>query len=263
MQDKPRKRVLLVDDDTSLLVTVADFLKFEGYDVTTADSGEAGLLRLENMTPDVIILDMGMPGMGGVGFLREISTADGKLRYPVLVLTARSNMAEFFANVDVDGFIAKPCDPQDLLMEVGRIVFLRSASSRDDGARAGQGRHVIIAEDEDGVRASIAEAFTMAGFEVTGVPRGPELIEAAVLTPPDVVVLKLIFENMNGDTVAGILRGMPRTASVGIVLYDDSGGTVSARKYRVSSAIVDRFVSTNNPGDLLAAVREVLEKRSA
>lgn len=262
MRDKPKKTVLLIDDDTSLLVTVGDFLKFEGYDVVTADSGEAGLKRLAQLTPDLIILDMGMPGMGGVGFLRAIADAEGKLKHPVLVLTARSNMAEFFANVDVDGFIAKPCDPQDLLMEVGRIVFLRSASTRDDVARSAQGRRVMIAEDEDGVRDSIAEAFVMAGFDVSGVPRGPELIEAAVLTPPDVVVLKLILENMNGDTVAGILRGMPRTTGVGIVLYDDSGGTISARKYRVSSAIVDRFVSTNNPSDLLAAVREVLEKRS-
>ncbi len=262
MSERQKKRVLLIDDDTSLLVTVGDFLRFEGYDVVTADSGESGLQRLAETTPDLIILDMGMPGMGGVGFLKEISTPDGKPRHPVLVLTARANMAEFFANVDVDGFIAKPCDPQDLLMEVGRIVFLRSAQARDDDARAGQGRRILIGEDEDRVRESIAHAFTLAGFAVTTVANGPELIQAAVLETPDVVVLKLLFEHMNGDTVAGILRGMPRTAGVGVVLYDDSGGTVSARKYQVSRTIVDRFVGTNNPSDLLVAVREVLETRS-
>lgn len=255
-----KKHILLIDDDTSLLVTLSDFLKFEGYEVTTADSGEAGLLQLDVMTPHLIILDMGMPGMGGVGFLEAITT-DSKPRHPVLVLTARANMAEYFANVAVDGFIAKPCDPQDLLLEVGRIVFLRSAQVRDDESPTGQGRRILLGEDDESVRDALVHAFELAGFVVTHVAKGPALIESAVLETPDVAVLKLIFANMNGDTVAGILRGMPRTAGVPIVLYDDSGGAVSARKYRVSHAIVDRFVSTNNPSDLLAAVREVLAKR--
>lgn len=259
---KTKKKILLIDDDTSLLVTLSDFLKFEGYEVTTADSGETGLQSLETQAPDLIILDMGMPGMGGVGVLNAISTQDGSPRYPVLVLTARANMAEFFANVDVDGFIAKPCDPRALLLEVSRIVFLRGTQSRDDEARAGQGRRILIGEDDEKVRKSLAHGFTLAGFEVHGEASGPELIERAVLVPPDVVVLKLIFENMNGDTVAGILRGMPRTAQLPIILYDDTAVGVGASKYRVSGAVADRFVSTSNPSDLLAAVREVLEKRS-
>jgi CheY-like chemotaxis protein len=262
MSSSVKKRVLLVDDDTSLLLTLGDFLRFEGYEVTTADSGEAGLEALKGMTPSVIVLDMGMPGMGGVGFLRAITDEDGKLRHPVLVLTARANMAEFFATVDVDGFVAKPCEPQDLLMEVSRIVFLRSAHGRENVARTAQGRRILVGEDEEQVRASLMHAFELAGFQVTGVARGPEVIQSAVLETPDVVVLKLIFENMNGDTLAGILRGMPKTANVPVVLYDSSGGAVTAKQYRVSSAIVDRFVSSNDAGDLLAAVREVLEKRA-
>ena len=261
MNQKTRKKILLIDDDTSLLMTLGDFLKFEGYDVITAGSGEAGLKSLEGLVPDLIILDMGMPGIGGIGFLRAITEADGKLRHPVLVLTARANMAEFFANVAVDGFVAKPCDPQDLLMEVGRIVFLRSDQGRDGTGPSMQGLKVLIGEDEEQVRDSLVHAFTLAGFAVTSVSRGPEVIQAAVLETPDVVVLKLIFENMNGDTLAGILRGMPKTADVPVVLYDGSSGAMSANKFRVSSAVTDRFVSTSNPNDLVAAVREVLGAR--
>lgn len=258
MTKKPKKFVLLIDDDTSLLVTLGDFLKFEGFEVTTADSGESGLKVLRGLSPDLIILDMGMPGMGGVGFLKAISGEGGKPKYPVLVLTARANMAEFFANVAVDGFIAKPCDPQDLLHEVSRIVFLRSDTVMAEPARVGHGKQILLGEDDERVRESLVHVFTLAGFKVTIAPKGPEVIQSAVLGTPDVVVLKLIFENMNGDTVAGILRGMPKTANVPIVLYDSSGGGVGAAKYRVSSSFVDRFVRTSNPSDLLAAVREVL-----
>ena len=69
-----KKRILLIDDDTSLLLTLSDFLIHEGYQVVTANSGEQGLKRLDEVDPDLIILDMNMPGMGGVGFLREISS---------------------------------------------------------------------------------------------------------------------------------------------------------------------------------------------
>lgn len=255
--DREKKRVLLIDDDTSLLVTLGDFLKFEGYDVTTAESGEAGLAKLESMSPNLIILDMSMPGMGGVGFLKAISSADGQPRYPVLVLTARANMAEFFANVDVDGFVAKPCDPRDLLMEVSRIIFLRSEHGPVSGGSL-QGKRVLIGEDEDALREALVKRFGEAGFAASSVSKGAEVIERAVLDKPDAVVMKLIFQNMNGDTIAAVLRDMPATRGVPVVLYDDSGSGASAATYRVSNHAMRRFVSSSDPGDLLDAVRDVL-----
>ena len=117
------KKILLVDDDSSLLATMGQFLKFEGYDVTTAESGETALEHLKVIRPDIIVLDMSMPGMGGMGFLKSIMGDDSKPQYPVLVLTARSQMAEMFGSIEVDGFMTKPADPDGLLQEVARILF--------------------------------------------------------------------------------------------------------------------------------------------
>ena len=120
-----QRKILLVDDDPSLLITVGQLLKFEGYDVTTAESGETALELLKAFKPDLIILDMSMPGMGGVGFLKNIMEGK-KPAFPVLVLTARSQMAEFFADIEVEGFLTKPAEPDALLQEVARILFQRS-----------------------------------------------------------------------------------------------------------------------------------------
>ena len=117
------KKILLVDDDPSLLATMGQFLKFEGYDVTTAESGETALEHLKIIRPDIIVLDMSMPGMGGMCFLKSIMGPDGKPQYPVLVLTARSQMAEMFGDIEVDGFMSKPADPDGLLQEIARILF--------------------------------------------------------------------------------------------------------------------------------------------
>jgi len=259
--EKQKRRILLVDDDTSLLVTLSDFLRFEGYEVVTADSGEQGLRKLSRMpAPDLIILDMSMPGMGGVGFLKEISNADGKPKHPVLVLTARANMAEFFANMEVDGFVAKPCDPSDLLMEVGRIIFLRRGADdeeRTPGARV-EKRKVLIGEDDRGINESLINVLASEGYVVNSVFSGPEVLEKAIVERPDVIVIKLVMANMNGDAVAQMLKEMPNTRAIPIVLYDDSEAQVPATKFTESGTGIKKFIRSNNAMQLLAAVKSVL-----
>jgi len=260
MESRDKKTILLIDDDASLLVTLSDFLKFEGYQILTADSGEQGLKRLEKVTPDLIILDMSMPGMGGIGFLREISSAEGKPKYPVLVLTARANMAEFFANVDVDGFVAKPCDPEDLLMEVGRIIFLRSGDEPVGANKPRLGKKkVLLGEDDRMVSENLALAFTDAGYGVETVFKGPEILEKAIVQKPDAIVVKLVLAGMNGDAVAGMLREMPNTRDIPVILYDDTAAKAAEAKMTGVRSGVKKFVRGNNSVTLLAAMKEVLK----
>lgn len=258
--EKQKRRILLIDDDTSLLVTLSDFLRFEGYDVVTADSGEQGLRKLSRMPlPDLIILDMSMPGMGGVGFLKEISNAEGKPKYPVLVLTARANMAEFFANVEVDGFIAKPCDPNDLLMEVGRIIFLRRGLEEEKAVGStAEKKKVLIAEDDRSINENLVNVFASEGFVVNSVMSGPEVLEKAIVERPDVIVMKLVLANMNGDAVAQLLKEMPNTRSIPIVLYDDSDAQVPSAKFTESGTGIKKFVRSNNGVQLLSAVKSLI-----
>ena len=260
MESRDKKTILLIDDDASLLVTLSDFLKFEGYQILTADSGEQGLKRLEKVTPDLIILDMSMPGMGGVGFLREISSADGKPKYPVLVLTARANMAEFFSNVDVDGFVAKPCDPEDLLMEVGRIIFLRHGDDPVGASKPRLGKkRVLLGEDDRMVNENLALAFTDAGYSVEAVFKGPEILERAIVQKPDVIVVKLVLAGMNGDAVAGMLKEMPNTKEIPVILYDDTAAKVMDAKMTGARSGVKKSIRSNNSVTLLGAIREVLK----
>ncbi len=255
-----KKKILLIDDDANLLMTLSDFLSFEDYDVITADCAEEGLKKLKNLVPDLVILDMSMPGMGGIGFLKETSSADGKPKYPVLVLTARANMAEFFSNVSVDGFIAKPCDPNDLLMEVGRIIFLRSG--REDGEKEDRTpaskKRVLVAEDDGSINSRLVSAFAEAGYIVDKVTKGPEVLEKAIIQQPDVIVMKLVLSRMNGDAVAQMLKEMPNTCDIPIVLYDTSGTQVPDVKYTQSGTGIKIFVRSDDSKSLLAAIKKVV-----
>jgi CheY-like chemotaxis protein len=259
MSDDRKRKILLIDDDASLRRTLSDFLRFEGYDVVTAESGEKGLEALDSMIPDLIILDMSMPGMGGIGFLKEIMDSDGVPAHPVLVLTARSNMAEFFADVNVDGFIAKPCDPQDLLMEVSRIIFLRSGDELDTSPAQDQKRYrLLLGEGELAAGRRLREWFSARSFAVEVVEKGPEVLERAIVSRPDVIILNQIMEGMNGDAVVDMLGVMPNTKDIPVILYDNSGMKLPEKGLRASGGGIAAVVESNEPSDIQAAVDKIL-----
>jgi len=258
MAIETKRQILLIDDDPSLLRTLSDFLRFEGYDVIKADSGEKGLEMLKTSSPDLIILDMSMPGMGGIGFLKAILDEDGKPSHPVLVLTARANMAEFFADVNVDGFIAKPCDPQDLLMEVGRIIFLRSGDELDESSAKQARWKLLLGEDDVNGGRRLTEWFASHGFVVELVTKGPEVLERAIVSRPDVIVMNTIMEGMNGSAVADMLKVMPNTKSIPVVLYDNSGAKLPSVDSNMSGGGVVAVVASDEPAAIQIAVEKQL-----
>lgn len=116
------KTVLLIDDDIDLQQLTKIALKSRGYCVETANNGLEGLEKLQTIKPDLIVLDMNMPKLGGLGFYQKI--CDGKERppYPVLVLTARINMEQLLTQMNIDGFMGKPFEIDELLQKVDSII---------------------------------------------------------------------------------------------------------------------------------------------
>jgi DNA-binding response OmpR family regulator len=256
MKASRKPSVLIIDDDPSILMTVGDRLEFDGYEVLKAVSGEEGLERLASRLPDLVILDIGLPGMGGLAVLKAMSGPDGKPRCPVLVFTARAKMEQFFGGLDIDGFVAKPSDPDRLVAEVGRILETRRRTARPVARAPSEPLRVLIAEDDPYLGADIAEAFRAAGYDARLLADGQELIEAAVREPPDIVILKMILPHMNGTVVASILNSMTDTRDVPVLLYDASGHA----KLDVLGRNVRRFVPCSAAAELVEAAATALRR---
>jgi CheY-like chemotaxis protein len=197
--------------------------------------------------------------MGGVGFLKAISPR-GRTEYPVLVLTARAQLAESFGNVDVDGFIVKPCDPNDLLMEVNRIVFSAGhavpTEGRPDGAVGGK---ILLGEDDAREAERLRADLARQGYAVEAVRTGPELLERAIQHQPDVVVMNVVLGKMNGEAVAGILREMPKTGAIPVILYHTSSISIPEDRYGKASNI-RKVIASDKTVDLQSGIREVLSR---
>jgi len=216
--DNKKRKILLVDDDQSLLDTLGDFLKFEGYELLCSSSGEDALVKMRPFKPDMIILDMGMPGMGGKGFLDRITNPDGSTVYPVLVLTARTTMAEYFADKQIASFLAKPCEPADLLMEVGRILFIE-ADGRDKSGPVKALRKLVVAEPDSSLKTVLQTELMASGFEVELVSNGAEALEKTITIKPDALVMRLDLDQMSANEVVAMLKRLPVGADMKFVVY--------------------------------------------
>ena len=109
-------RILVIDDDSDIREVVGEALQFAGYEVSTARDGREGLVGARSFRPDLILLDLMMPGMSGWEF-RAVQLRDAALReIPVVVVTALGHDPD----IQVAAVLAKPFRLDDLLAEVRR-----------------------------------------------------------------------------------------------------------------------------------------------
>ena len=108
--------ILVVDDDPSILRTVAEFLDMEGFPVETAANGVEALDAVERQAPSLVLLDMRMPVLDGWGFARTLQERGRTL--PVLVMTAAQDTKRWAEEIGAAGYLAKPFDLLDLLSAV-------------------------------------------------------------------------------------------------------------------------------------------------
>ena len=99
-------RILIVDDDETVLQTFAKALSFEGYEVRTAASPLLGLQEVEHSRPDAILLDLRMPFVNGVGFLYRLRALSGHQHTPVAIITGDSCIDDP-AMVEIEGLEAE------------------------------------------------------------------------------------------------------------------------------------------------------------
>jgi len=120
-------RILIVDDEPSILATMAPLLRARGYEVSTATSGHAALEAVDRQPPQLVILDLGLPDLDGIEVARRIR--EGRA-IPILVLSARGAEQDKVSALDAgaDDYVTKPFGAEELLARV------RAALRRGDGA---------------------------------------------------------------------------------------------------------------------------------
>jgi two-component system phosphate regulon response regulator PhoB len=116
--------ILVVDDEPDIAALVAYHLARESYRVRTAASGPEAIDAMTREVPDLVILDLMLPGMSGLEVLAEIRRREDWQRVPVILLTARKEQSDRVEGLirGADDYVAKPFSPQEVVLRVGAVL---------------------------------------------------------------------------------------------------------------------------------------------
>jgi DNA-binding response OmpR family regulator len=118
------RRVLVVEDDPDIVELILHYLRAEGFEAEALGDGREALERLREVPPDVLILDLQLPGLDGLALCAEIRRDRRTRALPVIMLTARGDEADRVVGLEVgaDDYVVKPFSPKELVARVRALV---------------------------------------------------------------------------------------------------------------------------------------------
>ena len=231
----PSGDILVVDDDPGSRHLLACLLGDAGYQVSGAANGEQALLSVSQHAPDLIVLDVRMPGMSGFDVSRALQRNATTATIPVIFLSAASDPDDRIQGFDAGGvdFIAKPFVDDEVLMRVKthinmalsaknllrRRAAIAPAPGKVAEAQDGATRRpeILVVEDTPESLRLLSTVLTEAGFAVREAPNGELALWTATRRPPDLILLDIRMPGMNGFDVCRCLKNEPATARVPVI----------------------------------------------
>jgi two-component system phosphate regulon response regulator PhoB len=152
-----RPRILVIEDERQLTDVLRYNLERDGYEVTIAHEGQEGLRKAQAQLPDLVLLDLMLPGMDGLQVCRELRAGERTRRVPILILTAKSEETDQIVgfSMGADDYVTKPFSPKVLLQRVKALLRrVEAASESGDliehmGVRIDRVRHRATVEGRE------------------------------------------------------------------------------------------------------------------
>jgi len=188
-------RILIVEDETRLLLTLAKALREEGYAVDTAETGDDGLYKAESFEYDAVVLDIMLPGLDGWQVLERLRKTK---QTPVLMLTARDLPKDRVRGLDTgaDDYLSKPFDLSELLARLRALIRRAAGLAQPD---------IVV---RDVVINPRARKVTLAGQPVALTPREYAILEYVALHRGEVVTRTALYEHLfdeSDDTLSNLV----------------------------------------------------------
>ena len=123
------KRILVVDDEPDILLLVKKILETAGYYVDTASTGHEALEKVRKVSPNLIVLDLMLPGLDGYQICGILRHDRFSMKIPILILTARAQPKDYELGMKVgaNAYMTKPFEPPALLMKIEELLNMKQA----------------------------------------------------------------------------------------------------------------------------------------
>ena len=191
------KTILVVEDEMKIARLVRDYLEHAGFDVIVAGTGEAAIASARGRRPDLVVLDLGLPGRDGLDVARELRRSS---EVPIIMLTARGDETDRIVGLELgaDDYVVKPSSPKELVARVRAV--LRRTDAR------GAGPEVLRVSD---VEMDVPRMrVTVDGRPVDLTPTEFQLLAAFLREPGRVFTRAQLLDALHGTTIESYERAI-------------------------------------------------------
>ncbi|MFH1277278.1 MAG: response regulator [Candidatus Eisenbacteria bacterium] len=264
------RRILVVEDNPKNLKLVTDLLTYRGHEVLTAGDGESGIDTAIREIPDLILMDLQLPGLDGLSATERIKADERTARIPVLAVTAHALREDSrrIRQAGCDGYVTKPIRTREFIRVVEEALKIDSISVAGEPAERKKPAEgpppgtakgtVLVVDDEERNRRLIEATLAPLGYELIHSPSGEEALARIEKVRPDLVLLDIMMPGMDGIEVTKRVRANPETSHIPIILL--TAFADAERRLKGIEAGCDDFVA--KPFDrleLTARIRSLLK----
>jgi putative two-component system response regulator len=198
-----RTRILVADDTDSIRALFQKLLSADGHEVITVEDGLEALAAAERHRPDVVLLDVGMPGLDGIEVCRRLKSNPASRLTPVVLVTGLSDLSDRIKGIEAgaDDFLSKPVHPHELRARVVSLSRMKQLTDALDSAEAAFMALALTIEARDPTTIGhcerlarhgvmLGEAIGLSGEDLNNLHRGAYLHDIGKVGVPDSVLLK-------------------------------------------------------------------------
>lgn len=283
-------KVLIIEDEIALLDILASKLTKEGYDVSKAYDGEEALKKIRYEKPDVILLDIIMPKVGGFEVLEALHTDKELSNIPVIIISNSGQPVEIEKAKALGAkeyLIKAEFDPNEVLGKLQKVLNANSSKTQDardelssmikgtekeelhgDNNKAAKNKtkvplikyKALVVEDDQFLRDLIVKKLEEEGFETTQAIDGEGGLQILKQDKPDIVLLDLILPGIDGFEVLKKIKEDKNISSLPVIVLSNLGQKDDIER-GLELGAVDYLIKAHfTPGEIVQRVRDILKK---
>ncbi|MFA7286402.1 MAG: response regulator [Patescibacteria group bacterium] len=256
------KKVLIVEDNETLLQALERKLVGYGYIVTKARDGEEGLRAITETSPDVVLLDILMPKLDGFAVLEKLHS-DGIIpKLPIIIISNSGQPVEIDRAVKLgarDYLVKAEFDPEEVVEKVRVVLGEPPVVAQAAVVPTATARRILIVEDDQFLRDLLERKLKAEGFIVETAIEGEAALAVAEKTMPDLILLDIILPGIDGFTILERLKQSPAMAGIPVILLTNLGQRDDVDKGLKLGAVGYLVKAHFTPGDIVEKVRSTLQ----
>lgn len=242
-----KKRILVIDDESDIREIVRIYLEEEGCEVFEAGNGQEGILKAQSLKPDLIVLDIMLPGINGFEVAKHLKDDPNTESIPIIILSVLAQDSQYRQGI-LD-YISKPFRQEELVATVRKIF------GADSGA---QKRNILIVDDDPDIVDIIAICLKDNNLSPVKAYNGPEALEKLKTEKADLILLDINMPGMNGFEVIKNLKLNPETRDIPVVVLTGTYISEDDKKHGLTLGVAKYLTKPFSADDIVKEIKVAL-----